>query len=163
MRGTPSRAGTSTITFVAFTTQTASSPTFKPISSTASAVMRLTIRCGPAITSTTAATRSFSIRVTMPGNRLRADPATIGRSWACDRRSASSRVTSPIGTIRWPPDDRSIRSRPSVSQRRSVSTDTCSISAAWPTRRDVVRIVPFIAIGREYGAFRQERRGIPAK
>ena len=34
------------------------------------------------MTSTTAATRSRSIRVTMPGNRLRADWATIGRSAA---------------------------------------------------------------------------------
>ena len=46
------------MTFVAFTTQTASSPTFMPRSATASAVMRLTRRCGPAMTSTTAATRS---------------------------------------------------------------------------------------------------------
>ena len=68
------------MTLVALTTQTASSPTLRPSSSTASAVMRLTSRCGPAMTSTTAATRSFSIRVTMPGNRLRADWATIGRS-----------------------------------------------------------------------------------
>ena len=55
------------MTLVALTTQTASSPTLRPISSTASAVIRLTSRCGPAMTSTTAATRSFSIRVTMPG------------------------------------------------------------------------------------------------
>ena len=83
MRGTPSRDGTSTITLVALTTQTASSPTFRPSSSTASAVIRLTSRCGPAMTSTTAATRSFSMRVTMPGNRFRADRATIGRSVDC--------------------------------------------------------------------------------
>ena len=47
------------MTLVALTTQTASSPTLRPSSSTASAVMRLTIRCGPAMTSTTAATRSL--------------------------------------------------------------------------------------------------------
>ena len=135
-RGAPCRAGTSTMTFVALTTQTASSPTRRPSSSTASAVIRLTSRCGPAITSTTAATRSFSMRVTMPGKRLRADAATIGRSAACVRRSARRRVTSSNGTMRWPPAERAIRSRPVDSQRRSVSTETWSISAAWPTRSD---------------------------
>ena len=85
------------MTLVAFTTHTASSPTRSPSSSTASAVIRLTSRCGPAITSTTAATRSFSIRVTIPGNRLRADPATIGRSAAASDARPSSRVTSSIG------------------------------------------------------------------
>ena len=78
--------GTSTMTLVALTTHTASWPTTSPSSSTASAVIRLTRRCGPARTSTTAATRSFSIRVTIPENRLRADWATIGRS--LDWRSA---------------------------------------------------------------------------
>ena len=66
------------MTLVALTTQTASSPTSSPSSSTASAVMRLTIRCGPAMTSTTAATRSFSIRVTIPGNRFRARAGNHG-------------------------------------------------------------------------------------
>src|SRR3954464_1446993 len=55
--------GISTITLVALTTQTASSPTFRSSSSTASAVIKLTNRCGPAWTSTTAATRSLSTRV----------------------------------------------------------------------------------------------------
>ena len=81
------RAGTSTITFVALTTQTASSPTLRPSSSTASAVIRLTIRWGPAMTSTTAATRSCSMRVTIPGNRFRAD-------W---RRSAGRCLGPPLG------------------------------------------------------------------
>ena len=124
--------GTSTITLVALTTPTASSPTLRPISSTASAVIRLTIRCGPARISTTAAIRSFSIRVTIPGKRLRADPATVGRSVPVLRRSASRRVTSASDTRRWPPVERSTLSRPSVSQRRTVSTVTPSISAAWP-------------------------------
>ena len=74
------------ITLVALTTPTASSPTLRPMSSTASAVIRLTIRCGPAWISTTAATRSFSIRVTMPGNRLRAD---LGDDRALGRRLAA--------------------------------------------------------------------------
>jgi hypothetical protein len=38
------------------------------------------------------------------------------------RRSSTSRLTSSMSTRRWPPSDRSIRSRPSVSQRRRVST-----------------------------------------
>jgi len=92
--------GISTMTVVALTTPTASSPTLSPISSTASAVMRLTIRCGPARISTTAATRSFSIRVTIPGKRFRALPPTMGRSAPDLRRSASSRVTSLRATSR---------------------------------------------------------------
>ena len=83
--------GISTITLVALTTHTASSPTLRSRSSTASAVIRLTSRCGPASTSTTAATRSASTRVTIPVNRLRADWATIGRSVDALRRSASRR------------------------------------------------------------------------
>ena len=75
------------MTLVAFTTPTTSSPTRRSMSSIASAVRRLTNRCGPAWISTTAATVSLTMRVTIPGKRLRADWATIGRSVASRRRS----------------------------------------------------------------------------
>ncbi len=55
--------------------------------------MRLTIRRGPAMPSTTAATRGLYTMM-MPGKRLRADWATIGRSVTPLRRSSSKRDTS---------------------------------------------------------------------
>jgi len=67
--------------------------------------MRLTMRCGPAITSTTAATRSFSMRVTIPGKRFLADPVTADRSTDCAemfRRSFKNRKLHPVKTR--PPD-----------------------------------------------------------
>ena len=65
-----------------------------------------------------------------------ADWATIGREVTrlSARRSPRIRPTSLRGTIRWPPDDRSVRIRPLVSQRRIVSTETSRSSAAWPIR-----------------------------
>src|SRR5262249_15186847 len=79
-------------------------------------------------------TLSFSIRVTTPAKRLRADWATIGRSVAALRRSPINRVTSSIGITRWPPGVRSDWIFPSSAQRRMVSTVTPSISAARPIR-----------------------------
>ena len=124
------------MTCVAFTTQTPRAPTSSPSSSTASAVIMLTRRCGPARTSTTATTASRSTRVTIPANRLRADWATIGRSAVVRRRSASSRLD--LGQRDEPLPaagaDRTLI-RPSASQRRTVSTPTPSSSAASPIRR----------------------------
>ena len=133
-RAAPLACGTSTMTLVAFTTHTASDPTRRPSSSMASAVIRLTTRCGPAWTSTRPTIASRSIRVTMPVNRLRADCATMGLSWPARRRSVTSRATSARLTSRWPPADRSAGSRPSSAHRRTVSGLTPRISAASPRR-----------------------------
>ena len=66
----------------------------------------------------------FSIRVTIPGNRLRADWATIGRSAGGASALVEEPGTSSTSTSRWPPSERAIARRPSASQRRSVSTET---------------------------------------
>ena len=80
-------AGISTPTLVAFTTASATTPGASSSSSAASRVMRATNRCGPAWISTWAATLSFTTRVTIPRNRLRAD---CPRGWAGVRSPAMS-------------------------------------------------------------------------
>ena len=123
---------TSTMTLVALTVATASIPAFRLSSSAASRVMRETTRCGPAWISTVAETLSFVTLVITPGNALRR-LVWAGAVWVA-RRSARSRATSSAGTSRWPPVVRDVRTLPSRSQRRSVSTRTPRSLAASPIR-----------------------------
>ena len=128
--------GTSTTTFVALTMQIASSPTWSPSSRAPSAVMRLTMRCGP------------GKDLDDGGDTIDLDPrddplepvagrSRDGRPIRRQRGGARQGAGSPrrSGTRRWPPADRTVVSRPSASQRRTVSTVTPSISAACPIRR----------------------------
>src|SRR5688500_3055449 len=149
----------SSITFVAFTVATACMPGLRPISSTASRVTNARMRWGPARISTVAASLSRLISVTTPGKRLRTlAEVTLDRSLPSTRR----RATSAAGTRRWPPGVLAVASRPSCSQRRSVSTRTPSIAAAWP-----MRYVSFVIAGQDsklslwFGACESRNRRFP--
>jgi len=110
---------------------TTSSPTLRPSSLTASAVTRLTNRCGPAMTSTTAATR---VQLDPCDDAREPVARRLGPRWggprSIARRSSRSRDTSAMATRRWPPAERSIPDTALGVHRRSVSMDTRSIY--WP-------------------------------
>ena len=123
------RSTTSTITFVAFTTAVAVLPTSSPSSSAASRLISDTIRKSPQASSTCAITPSRLTATTIPVIRLRAldvadDPAS----------EAISGARSSAGSTRWL-CWRSKVTRPSASQRRSVSTLTPTAWATSPIRR----------------------------
>ena len=111
--------GTSTTTFVDFTTATARSPGSIPRSSAASRVISEVTRCGPAWMCTTATRPSFCTWVTIPGNRLRADSRTGGSSPG-GAVSVRNRASSAPSISRSPPFGRDPK-RPSSTQRRTVS------------------------------------------
>ncbi len=119
--------GTSTTTFVDFTTATARSPGSMPRSSAASRVISDVTLCGPAWMCTTATRPSFCTWVTMPGNRLRADSRTGGSSLA-GAVSVRKRASSAPSMSRSPPFGRE-PNLPSSTQRRTVSALTPSSSA----------------------------------
>ncbi len=121
------RYGRSTMTVVALMTAVALTPGFRPSWSALSRDMSDTIRWLPHASSTCAITLSRLTEITVPVSRLRALVRLV------PARSVRSRVSSAAGTNRWPLR-RSKVTRPSRSQRRSVSTLTPSALAAAPMR-----------------------------
>ena len=127
------RVGTSTTTFVDFTTATARSPGSMPRSSAASRVISDVTRCGPAWMCTTATRPSFCTWVTIPGKRLRADSMT-GDSSPGGAVSVRNRARSAPSMRRSPPSRRERR-----TGRRRPSAARCRRShraARPPGRRD---------------------------
>src|SRR5205814_835515 len=135
-------ADRSTTTVVDLITATATDPTSRASSSTASRLISATTRNGPAWMSTCAITASFTTAVTIPRRRLRADDSSDRPSgspaWP---RTNPARSTPSI--TRCPCSSRVAASRPPSTQRRTVSALTPSRSAASPIRNTVTeRRVP---------------------
>src|SRR5213594_1401625 len=78
-----------------------------------------------------ATTLSLTTRVTMPGNRLRADCLTAASRLSWRAGLATAARDSP-SISRWPPEVRTATRRPSSTMRRTVSTLTPSVLAACP-------------------------------
>jgi len=121
----------STITFVDLTLAAARTPGSSPRSSAASLLISEMTRWGPDWISTSAITPSFSTRVTIPGNLLRAETCKWGSSGADSRiRRATSAPETVVG-----PDVEVAGRRPESIQRRTVSSLTPSKPAASLIRR----------------------------
>src|SRR5262249_22237364 len=125
------RAERSTTTVVDLITATATEPTRRSRSSTASRLISDTTRNGPAWMSTCAITVSLTTAVTMPRSRLRADDPSE-RSSASPAWEPANAARSTPSITRCPCSSRTAVTPPASTPRRTVSALTPTSSATPP-------------------------------